>query len=64
MEIKVKCLSNYTMGESSKFQESRSFKIQIFNLVVCLQSVNNFKLKWSIALIGTENQPEKLLKSA
>ena len=33
------------MGESSKFQKSWTFKIQILKLAVCLQIVNNFKFK-------------------
>ena len=35
------------MGESSKFQKSWTFEIQILKLAVCPQSVNNFKFKWS-----------------
>ena len=50
--------------ESSKFQKSWTFKIQILKLAVCLQSFKNFKFKWSIAQIWTENKSEKLLKSA
>ena len=51
------------MGESSKFQKALTFEIQILKLAVCLQSVNNFKFKWSIAQRRTENKSEKLLTS-
>ena len=51
------------MGESSKFQKSWTFEIQILKLAVCLQSVYNFKFKWSIVQRGTEKKSEKLLKS-
>ena len=36
---------------------------QILKLAVCLQSVNNFKFKWSIAQRWTENKSEKQSKS-
>ena len=46
------------MGESSKFQKSWTFKIQILKLAVCLQSVNNFIFKWSIAQWCTGNKSD------
>ena len=53
---------NIFMGESSKFQKSWTFKIQILKLVVCLQNVNNFKLKWSIAKRWTKNKFRESIK--
>ena len=41
------------MGESSKIL---NFEIQILKVAVCVQSVNNFKFKWAIAQIWTENK--------
>ena len=52
------------MGESSKFQKSWTFEIQILKLALWLQIVNNFKFKWSTAQNWTENKLEKLLKPA
>ena len=48
------------MGESSKFQKSWTFEIQILKIAVYLQSVNNFKFKWSIAQSWTENKSEAI----
>ena len=48
------------MGESSKFQKSWTFEIQILKLAVCLQSVNNIKFKGSIAQRWTENKSEAI----
>ena len=47
-----------------EFQKSWTFEIQILKLSVSLQSVYNFKFKWSIAQRWTENKSEKLLKPA
>ena len=41
--------SSIYIGESSNFPKSLTFVIQILKLAVCLQSVNNFEFKWSIA---------------
>ena len=46
------------------FKNPELSKFKSLKLAVCLQSVNNFKLKWSIVQIRTENKSEKLLKSA
>ena len=45
----------YNMGENSKVQKSLTFETQIFKHGLCLQSINNFKFKWSIALIMGES---------
>ena len=47
-----------------KHFKSWTFEIHILKLVVCLQSVTNFKCKWSIVQRWSENKPEKLLKPA
>ena len=52
------------MGQSSIFQKSWTFKIQILNFAVCLQSVNNFIFEWSTAQWWTENKSVKLFKPA
>ena len=43
-----------TMGESSNFPKTWTFEIQVLKLVVRLQIVNNFKVKWSIVLRWNE----------
>ena len=48
------------MSESSKFKKSWTFEIQILKLAVCLQSVRNFKFKWSFAQRWTENKSEAI----
>ena len=59
-KYKISSLRDIYMGESSKFQKSRTFEIQILKLAVCLQSVNSFKFKWSITQRWNENKSEAI----
>ena len=49
------------IGWKFKISKILNIKINILKLVVCLQNINDFKLKCSIVLRYSENKSEKLL---
>ena len=48
-------MTNFYIGECSKFPKSWTFEISILKLAVCPLNIRNFKIKWSVVLRQTEN---------
>ena len=55
------CMRYCLMGESSKFQKSRTLVTLILKLAVCPLNIHNLKFKWSIVFRQTDYKSENIL---